>query len=621
LPATNFAAGGALSGLASSSPEGGDNAADENTDENGQNTLVNGGVGSTLLRLHPNREPANEPSQTTYKGALDDDNVNMTVDFAFQPLPARVEGVVYIDVNLNGLYEIGVDAPIAQVDVVITDVKGTSTTVATNPEGYYAQTVPAGLTQVRVNEGDADFPKVSALTIADPNLTGDNKNPGSTLAPAGGVGIENTGYIRLDWGDMPDSGSGTNAGNYNTLLSDNGARHSLQTGLYLGDGVDVESNGQPDSSANSDDVDGAIDDEDGVAEVELTLIEDLPAVMRISATNQTAKPATLYGFVDFNGDGDFGDPGEATSAPVAPGSDHLQVTLNFAGSMIFGVDTTYARFRLSSTAALGATGLALDGEVEDYPIRKASMTPPPPPPSLFSYLLDKRLLSVDPMRVGEPVDFAVTITNSGDFPIMFMPLADIYNPAYLTFQNATLAPNDSANDGQIDWSDIIGAEKGCGALDPGGVCTIRLRFIAKADTTVLPGRATVNTVRIGDVADTASVRIFSVTSVELTSREVTRQGKQVLIKWVTAQESTVTTFHLWREENTQGVIRLTEQPILAQHAGQALGAVYSYSDTTTNLERNYRYLLEMVDLEGKSSYSEVGRIGGRLQTWLPVISW
>jgi hypothetical protein len=184
--------------LASSSPEGGDNAADENTDENGQNTLVNGGVGSTLLRLHPNREPANEPSQTAYKGALDDDNVNMTVDFAFQLLPARVEGVVYIDVNLNGLYESGVDAPIAQVDVVITDVKGTSTTVATNPEGYYAQTVPAGLTQVRVNEGDADFPKVSALTMADPHLTGDNKNPGSTLAPAGGVGIENTGYIRLD---------------------------------------------------------------------------------------------------------------------------------------------------------------------------------------------------------------------------------------------------------------------------------------------------------------------------------------------------------------------------------------------------------------------------------------
>jgi hypothetical protein len=45
---------------------------------------------------------------------------------------------------------------------------------------------------------------------------------------------------------------------------------------------------------------------------------------------------------------------------------------------------------------------------------------------------------------------------------------------------------------------------------------------------------------------------------------------------------------------------------VVQHAGQALGASYSY-------------VVEMVDVEGKSSYSEIGRIGGKLRLLLPLI--
>ena len=82
-------------------------------------------------------------------------------------------------------------------------------------------------------------------------------------APDGEVEDYQVSVQALDFGDLPDTGAGTGAGNYQTLLSDNGPRHTVTT-LKLGAAVDSEANGQPNGTATGDDVAGVPDDEDGV---------------------------------------------------------------------------------------------------------------------------------------------------------------------------------------------------------------------------------------------------------------------------------------------------------------------------------------------------------------------
>ena len=50
---------------------------------------------------------------------------------------------------------------------------------------------------------------------------------------------------------------------YPTLLSNNGAYHSIDGIIFLGNSVDIESNGQPGATSSGDDLSGT-DDEDGV---------------------------------------------------------------------------------------------------------------------------------------------------------------------------------------------------------------------------------------------------------------------------------------------------------------------------------------------------------------------
>jgi hypothetical protein len=65
-------------------------------------------------RLAPNTEPTGE-DQGDYPGALDDDNVNATIDFTFTTELVAVGNYVFMDVNGNGTYEMGTDMPIENV--------------------------------------------------------------------------------------------------------------------------------------------------------------------------------------------------------------------------------------------------------------------------------------------------------------------------------------------------------------------------------------------------------------------------------------------------------------------------------------------------------------------------
>lgn len=171
--------------------------------------------------------------------------------------------------------------------------------------------------------------------------------------------------VRLDWGDAPDAP-------YPTLVGRNGARHRIVPGLRLGRRIDSEPNGQPAALALGDDLNG-IDDEDGVAFL-TGVVASKPASVAVRVRT-IAPSARLDAFIDYNADGDWADAGEQvfTSRTVTNGLN----LLTFAVPAGATNRPSVARFRLSSTGGLSPTGLANDGEVEDYRIRLGTTNTPP----------------------------------------------------------------------------------------------------------------------------------------------------------------------------------------------------------------------------------------------------
>jgi len=285
---------------------------------------------------------------TQYVGAPG--NVRVTYN---NPIPdtasARICG--FIDYNGDGTFGAGESA-----SVDVDNGSGTATLVF--------GTVPAGFT---------------GSTYARFRISSDTGTACSPTGPASDGEVED--YVAevqaaVDFGDLPDTGAGTGPGNYATLLVNDGPRHPLRPGLRLGACVDAEINGQPSVGADADDLapgtltNGtcavANDDEDAVDPASLAFFTGAPVNVSVLATNTVGSPATLCGFIDLNGDGDFDDTGEAASASVPNGSNNAGIALSFGVAPPGTVSSGYARFRLSTSPTCSPTGTAPDGEVEDY---------------------------------------------------------------------------------------------------------------------------------------------------------------------------------------------------------------------------------------------------------------
>ena len=213
-----------------------------------------------------------------------------------------------------------------------------------------------------------------------------------------------------DWGDAPT--------NYPTLGSQNGARHTA-IGPLLGTARDTENNGQPQANALGDDSSpaGGVDDEDGVTFLTL-LVPGQPARIQVFVSGGTA---ILNAWLDFNRDGDWDDAIDRLfiNVGVNPGLNILTSTVPTAAIQ----GATFARFRLSTTAIDTPTGLAPNGEVEDYQVFISPPTDFGDAPSGGQFLLYPTLLSqngarhvinpniflgarVDPEPDGQPNPFA-----------------------------------------------------------------------------------------------------------------------------------------------------------------------------------------------------------------------
>ena len=164
---------------------------------------------------------------------------------------------------------------------------------------------------------------------------------------------------QFDFGDAPTQ--------YPVVLAQDGARHLIVQGVFLGNTVDAERDGQPSAAATGDDATAGIpDDEDGISFVTNPLLAGSPAQVQVTASTGQGR---LDAWIDFNRNGSWSDPGEQifTSIPINTGVNTLTFNVP-AGATL---DLLFARFRFSFQGGLGPTGLASSGEVEDHTVRVA----------------------------------------------------------------------------------------------------------------------------------------------------------------------------------------------------------------------------------------------------------
>lgn len=227
---------------------------------------------------------------------------------------------------------------------------------------------------------------------------------------------------KLDFGDAPDPG-------YPTLVANDGARHVGVSSVFLGTRWDGETDGQPDAAATGDDLAGH-DDDDGV-----TFTTPL-AVGQSASVQVTANlPGRLNAWIDFDQNGSWLDAGEQIAADrlLAAGANTLTFTVPAGASL----GSTFARFRFDSAGGLGPTGLAADGEVEDYQTPAVE-----PPPALSLSKSDAGASGVS----GGTVVYTLSVTNSGVAGAVGVRFTETV-PANATFNAAASSPGWSCADG------------------------------------------------------------------------------------------------------------------------------------------------------------------------------
>ncbi|MCX8094590.1 MAG: DUF11 domain-containing protein, partial [Caldisericia bacterium] len=211
-----------------------------------------------------------------------------------------------------------------------------------------------------------------------------------------------------DYGDSPDP-------TYPTLQSNNGARHKIFTGIYLGTLIDGENNGQPDFNALGDD-NNNLDDEDGVTFLSYITPSQNANIRVIASTN-----GYLNAWLDFNIDGDWADAGERifTNQPLTAGTNNLSFAVPSYASLGF----TYARFRFTtySVSSPSYTGLENNGEVEDY---RVEIKQP-----VIDLSLTKSVNNSNP-NVGSNITFTITLNNSGPSQATGVQVTDLLPSGY-----------------------------------------------------------------------------------------------------------------------------------------------------------------------------------------------
>lgn len=283
--------------------------------------------------------------------------------------PATINGVVWNDLNANGIEQAG--EPRLPNVVVYIDVDNNGSisinepSAVTNAQGIYSirnvapgpvivrMATPIGYTQV--------FPGGDGAYHNSP-LPGEVRQNVKFGVTAG-----------FDYGDARSS-HGTQT-----------AKHSIIPGVSLGATVDAEKSAIASLEALGDDVTGG-DDEDGVVfsgftgsaagtGISGTLVPGQVTNTQVTVNTSGKSAGLLHVWADFNADGDFLDAGEKVVSNLRLGTGTFNVNIPTPSNAKTGL--TYMRFRYSYDTTLNPTQAALGGEVEDYRVQVLSANPQP----------------------------------------------------------------------------------------------------------------------------------------------------------------------------------------------------------------------------------------------------
>ncbi len=193
-----------------------------------------------------------------------------------------------------------------------------------------------------------------------------------------------------------DIGTGTDFGDapapYPTRLADDGAVHDFSPGFYLGGNVTIEFDANVNGDATADGSD------DGV---------QLPARFTKGAIASVPITASAAGYVnawiDWNVDGVWSsDEQVLRGAAVTAGVTDLTIQVPADAEPT----STFARFRFSSEEILGPTGLASNGEVEDYLVT-VGINPWQNPDNRLDVLNDGNVAPADALAVVNELNESV----------------------------------------------------------------------------------------------------------------------------------------------------------------------------------------------------------------------
>lgn len=206
--------------------------------------------------------------------------------------------------------------------------------------------------------------------------------------------------VNLDYGDAPDPVS-TTLGRYPTSHVHDGARHVIGNVAILGSGITPENDGRPSLNATADGFDDGVTFGSNLS---------IPAVFNRNVMTEVNVQLSTAGFVDgwidFNADGDWDDPGEQILRSARFTDTTLMqtflVTVPATAPIPNAATKTYARFRSSSSGGLIPTGLAVDGEVEDYVVTIVPGTPPTAVDDNYLFDEDTTLVTTDANGLGTP---------------------------------------------------------------------------------------------------------------------------------------------------------------------------------------------------------------------------
>lgn len=204
---------------------------------------------------------------------------------------------------------------------------------------------------------------------------------------------------------------------------------------------------------------------------------------------------------------------------------------------------------------------------------------------------------VRPAHIGEPVQFLITITNSGGVRLSSVQVQDSYETTYLTYLKATPAPADAVNDGQLTWSNL-------GSLNPGSATQIVVYFTGKAATSnprqnSVTASATVQNPYPNPEPKNASAdyEVSGTTYASLHTVEGWSEGGTVKLAWETASEVGSVGFYVWRL-NQDPAARTLVTPDLVPAWNAAQGGRYVVCDPGAEAGRSYTYVIEEVEDHG-----------------------